>query len=432
MQLDLISLLLGSVVSLGCLIRAFFVLRRKRLIDDIPTSKARGVFIGLVELKGTAESEKPLTSYLAGIRCVQCTWQVDEEWLRTVVTTDAQGHTHSHTESGWTRVADGSLYIPFYLKDDTGVIRIVPARATIHGVKVFDQTCSRGSPLYFAKGPASEVPDSTHQRRFLETAMPLHSMLYVVGQARVKEDIVAPEIAYDKDAPMFLISTHTEKQVSRRYTWEFWLWFVGALAAVIGGTIAWGMLKTGSIVMQSLVIAAGGFIGATLLGWLWTVYNSFINLRNMVGQGKSQIDVQLKRRHDLIPNLVKTIEGYRTHETETQKLLAEIRTQAEATLPGEPGPDPKGAALMLNIIVERYPELKANESFLQLHHALVDTEQRIALARDYFNNIVTFYNTRLDIIPDWFVAAMARFRPQPLMSAADFERAPVHVQLVSW
>jgi hypothetical protein len=432
MQLGLISLLLGSVVSFGCLIRAFFVLRRKRLIDDIPTSKVEGAFIGLVELKGTAESEKPLTSYLAGIRCVQCTWQVDEESSRTVFTTGAQGDTLSHTESGWTRVAGGSLYIPFYLKDDTGVIRIIPARATIHGVKVFDQTCYQGSPLYFAKGPTSEVLNSTHQRRFLETALPLHSMLYVVGQARVKEDVVAPEIAYDKDAPMFLISTHTEKQVSRRYTLEFWLWFVGALAAVIEGTAVWGMLETGSIVVQSLVIAFSGFIGATLLGWLWTVYNSFINFRNMVGQGKSQIDVQLKRRHDLIPNLVKTIEGYRTYETETQKLLAEIRTQAEATLPGEPGPDPKGISLMLNIIVERYPELKANESFLQLHHALVDTEQRIALSRDYFNNIVTFYNTRLDIIPDRFVAAMARFCPQPLIAAADFERALVHVQLVSW
>jgi hypothetical protein len=431
MTSGLISLLLGSVVSLGCLIGAFFVLRRKRLIDDIPTSKAQGVFIGLVELKGTAESEKPLTSYLAGTRCVQCTWQVDEEWSKTVYTTDAEGHTHSHTESGWTRVAGGSLYIPFYLKDDTGVIRIVPERATIHGVKVFDQTCSRGNPLYFAKGPASEVPNSTHRRRFLETAVPLHSMLYIVGQARVQENVVAPEIAYAKDAPMFLISTRTEKQISRRYTLEFWLWFVAA-AAVIGGTVAWSMLEAGSIVVQSLVIAVGGFIGAALLGWLWTVYNSFINLRNMVGQGKSQVDVQLKRRHDLIPNLVKTIEGYRTHEIETQKLLAEIRTQAEASLPGEAGPDPKGIAPMLNIIVERYPELKASESFLQLHHALVDTEQCIALARDYFNNIVTFYNTRLDIIPDRFVAAMARFRPQPLMAAADFERAPIHVQLVSW
>lgn len=86
---------------------------------------------------------------------------------------------------------------------------------------------------------------------------------------------------------------------------------------------------------------------------------------------------------------------------------------------------------MLDIIVERYPELKASESFLQLQHALADTEQRIALARDYFNNIATFYNTRLDIIPDRFVAAMARLHPQDLLAAADFERAPVHIQLAT-
>jgi hypothetical protein len=83
----------------------------------------------------------------------------------------------------------------------------------------------------------------------------------------------------------------------------------------------------------------------------------------------------------------------------------------------------------LNVIMERYPELKANESFLRLHQALVDAEQRIALARDYFNNIATFYNTRLEIIPDRFVAALARLRPRTLMTAADFERAPVQVQL---
>jgi hypothetical protein len=86
---------------------------------------------------------------------------------------------------------------------------------------------------------------------------------------------------------------------------------------------------------------------------------------------------------------------------------------------------------MLNIIIERYPDLKASESFLRLQQTLVDTEQRIALARDYFNNIVTFYNTRLAIMPDRFVAAIARLRPQTLMAAADFERAPVRVQLAS-
>ena len=82
--LPLLSIILGGLGGIGCLIGAFRALRRKRLIDDVPTSKTQGVFIGLAELKGTAESEMPLTSYLAGTRCVQYTWQIDEHWSRTV------------------------------------------------------------------------------------------------------------------------------------------------------------------------------------------------------------------------------------------------------------------------------------------------------------------------------------------------------------
>ena len=435
MTYGLLSALAGASASLGCLIGAFLALRRKRLIDDVPTSRAQGVFIGFVELQGTAETDNPLISYLAETRCVQYAWEVDEHWSRTVVETyiDAEGHTQTRTrtESGWARVAGHCHSTPFYLRDDTGVIRIVPEGATIHSVRVFDQTYSRASPLYFAKGPTHEVPDSTHRRRFFETAVPIHSMLYIIGQAREREDVVAAEIAYDKRAPMFLISTRTEKQVSRRYTLSFWVWSIVGLAAAIAGAIGWSMLETGSVLRQPPAIATSAFVIAMILGWIWTTYNSLINLRNMVGQGKSQVDVQLKRRHDLIPNLVKAVEGYRTHESETQKLLAEIRRQTEATPPGEPGPDHKGITPLLAIIVERYPELKASESFLRLQHALSDTEQRIALARDYFNNIATFYNTRLDVIPDRFVAAMARLRPQGLLAATGFERAPVHIQLVS-
>jgi hypothetical protein len=161
--------------------------------------------------------------------------------------------------------------------------------------------------------------------------------------------------------------------------------------------------------------------------YIGTTYNSLINLHHRVEQGWSQVDVQLKRRHDLIPNLVQTIEGYRKYESETQTVLAELRGQMEATPPGVAGPDFKGLAPLLRITVERYPELKASESFLKLQQALVDTEQRIALARGYFNDIATFYNTRLQIIPDRYVAVLARLKPQTLMGAADFERAPVMV-----
>jgi hypothetical protein len=433
----LLSIVLGSLAALGCLFGAFRALRHKRLIDDLPTSKTQGVFIGLAELKGTAESETSLTSYLAGVSCVQYAWQIDEHWSRTVTETytDSKGHTQTRTrtESGWTKVADGGQSIPFYLKDDTGVIQIVPDGAKIHNVKTFDETATRSSPLYFGKGPQSEIANTTHKRRFHETALPLHTMLYVVGQARERQDVVAAEIAHDKNAPMFLISTQTEKQISAGYGRWFWVLVIIGLICAIGGAVGRDLLADTNkgLSWQPFVEASLGFLAVLAIGWVWTVYNSLINLRNRMEQGWSQVDVQLKRRHDLIPNLVTAVAGYRDYESETQKLITELRGQAEATPPGAAGPDFKGIAPMLRVIIERYPDLKASESFLRLQQALVDAEQRIALARDYFNDIATFYNTRLEIVPDRFVAGMARLRPATLMSAADFERAPVQVKLAS-
>ncbi len=432
----LLAVVLGSLAALGCLIGVFRALRRKRLIDDLPTSKTQGVFIGLAELKGTAESETFLTSYLASAPCVQYDWKVDEHWSRTVTETytDSKGHTQTRTrtESGWTKVAGDSKSIPFYLKDDAGIIRVVPDSAKINSIETFDETASRSSPLYYGKGPQSEIANSTHKRRFHETALPIHTMLYVVGQARERQDVVAAEIAYDKNAPMFLISTRTEKQVSAGYGRWFWLFLVLGLMCAIGGAVARDMLSDNAgLSWQPFVIASAGFLAVLAAGWVWTVYNSLINLRNRLKQGWSQVDVQLKRRHDLIPNLVKVVEGYRAHESETQRVVTELRGQAEATPPGVSGPDFKGIAPVLRAVIERYPELKASESFLRLQRALVDTEQRIALARDYYNDIATFYNTRLEIVPDRFVAGLARLHPATLMSAADFERAPVQVNLAS-
>lgn len=426
----MLTIVLSGLATLGCLIGAFWSLRRKRLIDDMPTSKTQGVFIGLAELKGTAETESPLTSYLAGTRCVQYAWHVEEHWSRTVTETyqDAQGHTRTRTrhESGWTRVSSGGQSIPFYLKDDTGVIRIVPEGASIEGTTTFDETVTPSNSLYFGKGPAHAIANSDHRRRFHETAIPLHAMLYVMGQARERPDVVAAEIAHDKNAPMFVISTRTEKQVSTSYNLWFWLWLILGMGAAMGGAVAWNFLQPpGSVAQwQPYVIAGVGFLVTFFLGWVWMVYNSLINLHHRVEQGWSQVDVQLKRRYDLIPNLVKIVEGYRDHESETQTLLAELRAQSTPS-PGEV----KGLSPALRVTIERYPELKASESFLRLQQALADAEQRIALARDYFNAIATFYNTRLGIIPDRFAAALARLRPHPLMSATDFERAAVSVKL---
>jgi len=417
-----LMIVLSSLIALGCLVGAFRFLRHKRLIDDTPTSKTHGIFIGLVELKGTAECETPLTSYLAGRRCVQYKWQVEEHWSRTVHYIDAKGRPQTRHESGWTTVASDNQSVPFYLKDDTGVIRILPEGATINGITTFDETVKRDNALYYGKGPARAVPNSDHRRRFRETAIPLHAQLYVMGQARERQDIVAAEIADDKDAPVFLISTRTEKQVSAGYGRWSWFWLVLGFVVAIGGAGALSLIVGLGLQWQPLVLAALIFLMAFGLGWVWMVYNSLVNLHHQVERAWSQVDVQLKRRSDLIPRLVETVEGYRTHESEVQKLLTELRGQ-------QAGTDLKGFTPLLRATAERYPELKASESFLRLQQALAETEQRIALARDYFNNVATFHNTRLDVIPDRFVAAMVGLRQQSLLSAADFERAPVQVEL---
>jgi len=427
-----ISIIIGGLIALICLIAAFYFLRKKRLVDDTPTSKTLGVFIGLAELKGTAESDQPLTSYLAAAPCVLYKWKVEEHWSRTVTSVGPKGVTVRH-ESGWTTVAKGEQLPAFYLKDDTGVIRIVPQGAEIQDNEIYSKTCKRTDPLYFGKGPQDETANSDHQRRFIETAILLHANLYIMGQAREREDIVAAEIAHDKKAPMFLISTRTEKQVSSGLGIVFWVWMIVGLLAAGGGVLIGNLeLNPGNPGEWPLyIIAIGAYLFILALGWAWTVYNSLVNLYQRVKQGWAQVDIQLKRRNDLIPNLVQVVEGYTVHESGLRVLVAKMRQQLLATPPGVEGPDYTGFMPTLRVIVESYPELKASDLFLKLQKELVDTEQRIALARDYFNQIVTFYNTRLEIVPDTLLAKIMRLKPQTLMSAADFERAPVKVDLVS-
>ncbi|MBM3839455.1 MAG: LemA domain-containing protein [Verrucomicrobia bacterium] len=425
-----IGLVLGALCIFGSLRSG----KRKRLVDDTPTSKTTGVFIGLVELKGTAETGQPLMSFLAERKCAHYSWSVEEHWRRTVTETytDKDGRTRTRTrvETGWTTVANGGETIPFYLKDDLGAILVRPDGAEIEAQQIFARTCGAGDPLYYAKGPPGAIMNSTFTRRFTETAIPLHAPLYVMGQSRERKDVVAPEIAHDKAAPMFLISVCTEEQVSRGFAWAYWLWgFFGMALAIAGFVIrdAESGFDPGARLLGYVLIGSG-FILAWMLGWAWMVFNSLVGLRQRVRQAWATLDVQLKRRHDLIPNLVETVKGLRDHESNLQTELAELRSQAAATPPGAAGPDFHGLAKVTIGIAERYPELRAQESFLELQRELVNTEQRIALARGYFNEIATFYNMRLEIIPDRFIAPIARLQPQTLLAATDFERAPVEVQ----
>jgi hypothetical protein len=425
----------GIVLGLLFLLGSLHLRRKRRLIDDLPTAKTQGVFIGLVELKGTAESAAPLTAFLSAQRCVHYYYHVDEHWSRTVTEsyTDANGkpQTRTREESGWTTVAKGGEIGAFYLQDDTGTVLVRPEGAKIEPATLFSETCDRGQPLYFDKGPPQAVANSDHRRRFVETGIPLHAALFLVGHARERADIVAPEIAADKEAPMFLISTRSEEKVRAGLGCGIWaLTILGLIAFIAGFAVRNGILhRPFADCWPQYAGLVTAFAALAAIGWIWMAFNSLVELRNRVRQAWSLIDVQLKRRHDLIPRLVETVAALRTHEASTQVAVATLRGQLTATPPGGSGPDYSGCAPALRAVVEAYPGLKSDTAFLGLQKELVETEQRVALARSYFNDIATFFNTRLEIVPDRWIAPLGGMRPPALLAAADFERAAVHVNL---
>ena len=185
------------------------------------------------------------------------------------------------------------------------------------------------------------------------------------------------------------------------------------------------------------VVAAGTLVGVAAL-WLVVIYNGLVSRRVRVQNGFAQIDVQLKRRHDLVPNLVAAVKGAMAHERETLEAVTRARAaavNAEARAAAAPGDAAATAALAgaegtlaaalsrLMIVMERYPDLKANASALQLQEELVSTENRIAFARQAYNDAVMVFNTRLSVFPDLLVARMFSFVPAALFETDGASRA---------
>lgn len=402
--------------------------RKQRLLHDLPTSKTKGVFIGTVELKGTAECTAPLTSFLATQSCVHYAWQVQERWTRTVSSTDSKGRSTTRRESGWDTVAKGGEHTLFYLKDDTGVVPVHPDKAEIEPAPFFSKTVGRDDPLYYGSGPATTVSGSDHRRLFTEQGIPLHAEVYVVGQARERKDIVGAEIAADPHAPLFMISTRGEAKVQR--TFAAWSWFFFVAGLILVGVAYYNLLGQSRVAhpyWPAEVIA--GYLALWALGWVWMVFNSLVNLRQRVRQGYSLIEVELKRRHDLIPPLVASVSALSTHETDAQTAVSALRSQLAATPAGKSGPDFSGLAGTLRIVAEKYPQITAQPNFAALQAQLIETEQRIALARTYYNDIATQFRTRLEQLPERFIAPLGAMRPERLFTAGDFERAPITVKL---
>jgi LemA protein len=172
-----------------------------------------------------------------------------------------------------------------------------------------------------------------------------------------------------------------------------------------------------------MLLIGGGVIAAIVIIWVIAAYNGLVRLRNQVRNAWSQIDVQLKRRHDLIPNLVETVKGYAAHEKDTLENV----TQARAAAVGATGVKEAAQAEnmltqslgRLMLVVEQYPDLKANQNFLSLQEELSSTENKIAFSRQYYNDEVMRFNTRIQSFPPNLVAGIFGFAQEDFFELED-------------
>lgn len=170
---------------------------------------------------------------------------------------------------------------------------------------------------------------------------------------------------------------------------------------------------------------------AVIALWLIATYNGLIRLKNRVDEAWSDIDVQLKRRYDLIPNLVNTVKGYATHEKELFEKVTEARTRAMNAGSTQDKAEAEnmlsGTLKTLFAVSENYPDLKANTNFLELQRELSDTENKIQASRRFFNGNVMEYNTKIQVFPTNLFAGMLNFVKRDFFEIDEAQREPVNV-----
>jgi LemA protein len=171
-----------------------------------------------------------------------------------------------------------------------------------------------------------------------------------------------------------------------------------------------------------IIVILLAFILVPLL-WIVVQYNSLVSLRNYISESWSNVDTELKRRYELIPNLVATVKGYAAHEREVLERLVELRNRCVANN-GSPAEQARDEVQLVDalkqmlVVVESYPQLKADQHYLKLQHELVNTENRIQAARRFYNGNVRDYRNKCESFPSSIIAGMFGFQPHEFFTVA--------------
>jgi LemA protein len=171
---------------------------------------------------------------------------------------------------------------------------------------------------------------------------------------------------------------------------------------------------------------------AVIAAWIIAVYNGLIRLKNRVDEAWSDIDVQTKRRYDLIPNLVNIVKGYAAHEKQVFENVTEARSRAMGAGTTADKAQAENALSQtlksLFAVAEAYPDLKANQNFLELQRELTDTEDKIQASRRFYNGNVRDFNTKIQVFPNNIIAGMLKFTAREFFEAEGGEKEPVKVE----
>jgi LemA protein len=182
-----------------------------------------------------------------------------------------------------------------------------------------------------------------------------------------------------------------------------------------------------------LATAATGLVVVGVFAYVIIIYNELVRLRNDNDRAWANIDVLLKQRHDEIPNVVACVKGYMEHERQTLQSVTEARaaSMSAASIPQKAQADLllTGALRVLFAVAEKYPDLKADQNFLALQNRISELEERIADRREFFNDDVNTYNTRIAQLPEVFLARLMSLQPRQLFRVSDQERQQVEVKL---
>ena len=393
----------GLLLCCGLSWLGFRLIRLKRHIENLPTSKTTGLVFGLSEIKGQTarfDDQPPLVSPLTDSKCFWYHYLVQEKRQRG-------------KETEWFTVEDRQDHQAFYCQDEYGTTKVLPLNAEI--ISTHKKVETRGS------------------FRYTERTLKLADPVYILGQAKIDRDVGDTLVirGAHKERP-FLITNLTEQAVMLRKANGGMLSLTFAFSTLMFACLFYLGMQ-GSFSPADYLLAA--LIAPLYMGFLVLVlhYNDLVFLKQRAARNLSNIDVSLQKRTELIPNLEKIVKQYLAYEHDLLKSLTRLRTQFtsktdDLDMVAQQLETEQQVLSTVLARAESNPELKAVKLNVRLMNKLVDLENEVALMREGYNDAVNYYNTRIETLPDLFFARMFGFKAMPLFQfeARQFSRVSVN------